>query len=519
VTWRSQVQALTAVFVLSISAAAQPQNSVFAKGVELFQQARFEEALQAFEQASHSQPGNAAIQNAIGLADTKLKRIDEANRHYENAIQLNPKAADAHRNLGVNHLDARRYDAAEKQLRSALAIEPDSAFSHYYLALVFLATNRDKDAAAEAEPARALLANDPDAEFHVAEACLRSGSTEQGLAFVDALENRSLLNATQEFDLATLMNSKRLYAQTVARLRRVAQMNPTAWVNRYNLADALLEAGKTEESISLLEALSAEQPRKAPVQSLLGLAYQTAGKLDRALETYRNAVAFDPGNQDYYLDYARTLADLNRYDESEQFIESSLRQFGDDYALTVRLGALQMMQGKLEAARDTFRKAISSNPNLALGHVALAQTYLRERRDEDAVRELAETKTRLGSDANVDHYLGLALVRLQRYQEAIGPLEQAIRLNPNNPETYFQLGKANEGLDRMKAACEAFEHAIRLDPQNAGAHYQLSRIYAQLGNTIKAQQMAGRTRQLIQSQREEGLKAQRARLGVLEPIK
>jgi len=81
------------------------------------------------------------------------------------------------------------------------------------------------------------------------------------------------------------------------------------------------------------------------------------------------------------------------------------------------------------------------------------------------------------------------------------------------------LGKADAALNRTAAARADFEHAIRLDPRNTGAHYQLSRIYAQLGDDVKAKEMAERTRQLIQSQREEGLKAQRARLGELEPVK
>ena len=83
---------------------------------------------------------------------------------------------------------------------------------------------------------------------------------------------------------------------------------------------------------------------------------------------------------------------------------------------------------------------------------------------------------------------------------------------------YYLLGKADAALNRNEAARADFEHAILLDPRHAGAHYQLSRVYAQLGDDAKAKEMAERTKQLIQSQREDGLKAQRARLGKLEPI-
>ncbi|MEI9976991.1 MAG: tetratricopeptide repeat protein [Ignavibacteriota bacterium] len=510
---------LAALLSASWIAPAQTANAAFRKGAELFQRADYPAALREFEQAARAEPTNAAIENALGLTETKLNHIAEANSHYQKSIQLDRKSADPHRNLGINYLAAKHYDAAEKEFRQAIAIEPGNPFSHYYLALAFLDAGNDEEAAAQSEPARALLSDDPDAAFRMAEACLRIGRTKEGLAFVGTLEKQSALTAVQEFDLATLLNSKGLYSEAVARLRRVVALDPTLWVNRYNLADALLEAGENQEAAALLESLAAEKPHSAPVLSLLGTAYQNAGKPERALDSYRQAVAADPTNHDYYLDYARMLADLNRYDESEKFIESSLRQFGDDYALTIRLGALQMMQGKLEEARQTFQKAIDANPGTALGHVALAQTYLRERRDADAARELADARAHLPPDANVEHYYGLALVRLERYEEAIAPLQHAIQLNPGDPETYFMLGKADAALDRTAAARADFEQAIHLDPRNTGAYYQLSRIYTQLGEDVKAREMAERTRQLIRSQREEGLKAQRARLGELERVK
>lgn len=74
-TFRSRVLALPAILMLA-SVLAWAQNPAFRKGVELFQQARYEEALGEFEQAGRAEPGNAVIENALGLADTKLNRFE-----------------------------------------------------------------------------------------------------------------------------------------------------------------------------------------------------------------------------------------------------------------------------------------------------------------------------------------------------------------------------------------------------------------------------------------------------------
>jgi tetratricopeptide (TPR) repeat protein len=514
VIFRSRLQAL----LLSISAVAGAQDPALRKGVELFQQARYEEALHLFEQAARAEPNNPVIQNALGLTDTKLKRIEDANHHYETAIQLDPELADPHRNLGINYLDTRQYENAEKHFRMAANLQPRDPFPHYYLTLLYLTTGRDEQAASEAEPAAELLLNDTDAAFKVAEACLRIGRIEQALSVINILEKKGTLSTAQEFDLATLLNSKQLYQESVNRLRRIKDANPGSWVNRYNLAAALLETSQSVEALSILKSLCVEKPQEGPVLNLMGLAYETAGQPDQALEFYRKAAAADPANHDYYLDYARLLADLNRYDESEQFIESSLRQFGSDYALTIRLGVLKMMQGKLEEARQTFQSAIEANPDVPVGYVALAQTYLREHRDDAAAAELAGVREKLAPDAMVEYYYGLALERVQHFEEAIAPLQNAIRLTPDVPEPHYALGKADAALNRPAAARTEFERVIQLDPTHVSAHYQLSRIYAQLGDAAKARTMAELTKQLVQTQREEGLKAQRARLGKLEPL-
>jgi Flp pilus assembly protein TadD len=95
----------------ALHVAARPQNSAqpgpsrsllgffdaaFRKGVELFQQSDYQGALREFEQALRAEPANAAIENALGLTDSKRNRIAEANGHYEKSIRLDPKSADPH---------------------------------------------------------------------------------------------------------------------------------------------------------------------------------------------------------------------------------------------------------------------------------------------------------------------------------------------------------------------------------------------------------------------------------------
>jgi tetratricopeptide (TPR) repeat protein len=488
-------------------------------GMELFRQERYREALEEFEAAHREDPGNAAVENVLGITATKLGRIDEANRHYQAAIRLNPEYGSAHKNLGVNYLGEKQYLAAEKELRIALGLDETDPFPHYYLAKLYGATAREKEAVEQMAPAGSLVENDPELSFQLVKACLRLNRVDQALALAGTIERRSAFSVTQEFEIAVALNGKGLYPQAVERFRNIAAATPETWVNRYNLAIALLGAKQDKEAAVLLERLATERPRDANVLSLLGSAYEVAGDATKALDVYRKAVWAEPENPDHYLDYTRLLIDLNRYDESLEFVQRGLKAVQDPYALNVRLGSVQMMEGKYSEARESFGKAIEEHPEIVLGYVALAQAFLKERLDEEAEKLLAGARGKLPADFMLEYFHGLALSRLDRQEDAAAAFERAIRLNSKVTEAHFELGKSYLSLGRIEAAREEFERVIQSTPRHANAHYQLSRLYARLGNAAKAKEMADLTKQLKQEEREEGLAAQRARLERLRPVK
>jgi tetratricopeptide (TPR) repeat protein len=493
------------------------QSTHLQKGLELFQQERYEEALREFEEARRLQPSNAAIENALGIASTKLGRLDAANQHYEQALRLNPKLTAAHRNLAVNYLAARQYAPAETHLKLALALEPADPFVHFYLAALYLATARDQDAVAQLAPSGELLANDPAVAIQMVRACLRLNRNDEALALAGTLERRSAISLRDEYDLAALLYAKGLYAPAVERLRRVVKLDPAAWTNRYGLSIALLAAHQPQEAISVLETLSTERPRDPNIFSALGSAYEAAERLPQALEAYQKAVRNDPENPDRYLDYTRVLMDLDRYDESEQFVREGLAVVPDAYALNVRLGSVQMMSAKYDAARASFYKAIELHPDIAVAYAGVAQSYFKEGRHEEAVKVLETARAKVPRDFAIEYYYGLALVRLNRNQEAVSAFERAVPLNPAALEPRYELGKCYFALDRLDAARAQFEQVIRLAPRYANAYYQLSRIYARTGDAAQAREMALRTRELKTAQREAGLAAQKARRKGFEP--
>jgi tetratricopeptide (TPR) repeat protein len=182
--------------------------------------------------------------------------------------------------------------------------------------------------------------------------------------------------------------------------------------------------------------------------------------------------------------------------------------------LTIRLGAIAMIQGNREKAREAYHKAIAEHPTLALGHVALAQTYMKEGNDQEALKILTEARSVVPRDFALEYVFGLVSQQLGQQQQALEALKSAEELGPAVVEPHYQLGLLYMKLQQWKGAREEFEQVLKLDPRNAATYYQLSRTYQRLGDTAKAQEMAKQASLLTKTQREDAIKTQELRFGI-----
>ncbi len=496
-----------------LSSIALGQADPLEHGLQLFRQEKYEAALQQFKNAARAEPANASIENFIGITETKLGRIEQANTDYEAAIRLDSRLADAHKNLAFNYLASGKYELAEKQLKTALSLNGNDPFVHYYLVILYLSTSRDQDAIAHIGPARSLFDNDPQTAFLAAKACLRSNASAEGLRLIDSLEQRSALSLAQEYELAKLLDEKQMYTGSVQRFRRIAEMQPSSWENQYNLAIALIKAKQPNQAFPLLASLTEEHSNDGHILAMLASAYESANNSDLALRAYRKAITADPQNPDRYLDCSRLLMDLNRYDDAEDVVQQGILKVADDYPLTVRLGAVEVMKGNRDQAREHFRKAIAEHPEIALGYVALAQSYMKEGNEEEALKVLVEGRAKVPRDFALEYVFGLVSYHLGQQSQAMQALKNAEELAPNVAEPHYQLGVLYMQMQQWKTAQAEFERVLQIDPHRAVAYYQLSRAYTRTGDIKKAHEMAAEAKQFEQTQQEDAISAEKLRLG------
>jgi tetratricopeptide (TPR) repeat protein len=172
-----------------------------------------------------------------------------------------------------------------------------------------------------------------------------------------------------------------------------------------------------------------------------------------------------------------------------------------------------MIKGNYDSARDAFRAALKTDPELDVAYVGLAETYSRQANDRDAIQILESARQARPDHYLLEYYFGMLASRLGREKDALAALNNAARLEPGEADPQFELGKLYVSQEDWPEARQAFERVIAIRPQFAPAHYQLSRVCTRLGISAEAAHEAQLAHTLVDAQRDQAFRNQRARGG------
>jgi tetratricopeptide (TPR) repeat protein len=166
------------------------------------------------------------------------------------------------------------------------------------------------------------------------------------------------------------------------------------------------------------------------------------------------------------------------------------------------MGVIHFEEGNMEAALASLLKAEQSDPRLPNLHLRIGETYLRQKRTDDADRAFQQALD-IDGDSPEAH-LGLAMVRLRqrRNEEAAEQALLAVGLQHFLPLGHFYLGVALARLGHRQRAMLAFETCLSMLPGLVAAHRWLAALHSQPGGDLdKAIRHRSLYAQLIQQRK------------------
>lgn len=228
-----------------------------------------------------------------------------------------------------------------------------------------------------------------------------------------------------------------------------------------------------------------------------------AGKTNEALVEFRESIRIDPTVYQLHNNYGKTLGGLGRTTEAIAELQWAIT-LNSNYALAyANLGAVLTAVGKNQEAEEALQRAVHLTPADAEIHINLANLFFRERRTSDAIREYQLAITNDPTNA-VPHLWLARLLIADQPNAAIEHFHKAIALQSKWPMPYADLAwllatypdeKVRNGPEAVRLSEKACALTKFQDPKCLSA---LDVAYAEAGRFEDAISAAVRGLQLAQ---------------------
>ena len=287
-------------------------------------------------------------------------------------------------------------------------------------------------------------------------------------------------------------------------------------------ATRLMQQGKTDEALALLEGIAAAEPGKPGVARQIGIANYRKGDFLKAAASFRKALDEDPADNEavqlmglsYYLAGrpSEAIAPLEKvqtwfpsanvdaayilgicYLQTKDYPNARkafARMFGvpaESAAAYLFAARMLLRQDFAPVAEEYAKKAVELDPKLPRTHMLLGELYLYKSRIPEAVEQFQKELELNPGEAAVYYKLADANSRLQKYEEAEKLLQRSIWLDATSTGPYILMGKVLEKKGETALAVRALQRAISMDPNNPMPHHLLGQAYRELGRTEDAE--------------------------------
>jgi tetratricopeptide (TPR) repeat protein len=160
-------------------------------------------------------------------------------------------------------------------------------------------------------------------------------------------------------------------------------------------------------------------------------------------------------------------------------------------------------QGKWDDAAKEYRLILQQNPRLPGIHFRLGRLLLSKPNPsptvaEEAKKEMQQELEIDPSNAGAEYVLGALAQQNQQWDEAIQHFSRATKLDASFGDAFVGLGACLGSAKRFSEAIAPLENAVKLEPENPAPHYLLAIAYSRTGRKEDGDKQFAIQRQLTQ---------------------
>ena len=427
---------------------------------------RFDEARKYFEEGLKLDPKNAACLFNVGFIEERQGNSAAADEKFQQTLHSNPHFPDALLELANLRTKDKKYAEAADLLRRYVKVARDPSPGYYKLAMIerslhqMDAAQRDlqvfqtlsKNASTGPYPYQHLFdyldnrsklsvqertqldvteltaqikknPGQPQDLYLLAEAYLKLGKRQEAMETIAQLDQVSSGDYRTQTGVGVLLAQYRLYDDAISHFQNALRANTDSDEIKFDLANAYFRKGAYKEALQTIQAISPSGQKDDSCLSLLGDVYSHLGQSAKSIDIFRDAIARNPDNDQYYL--SLMLIQLRDGDPAaaEQTLKKGLDRLPASGKIQWGMGLLSALHGDTTKASEQLERAVDLLPEWAGSYSTLGVFYYQTGQIDKAREVLNRFK---GSSAG-----GLDVQRI----EQVLSQTQSADASPNQPLT------------------------------------------------------------------------------------
>ena len=196
------------------------------------------------------------------------------------------------------------------------------------------------------------------------------------------------------------------------------------------------------------------------------------GRLNDALEEYRQSLLFSPDDKRYRQSLGIALMNAGHLTEAEAHLNQLLQEDPTNGRINLALARIAAKRGNKADAIESYQRAVYEYwPASQISERRQARWELvglleNERRYSEVVGELIQLYASSPNDPEERSRIGLALLKYGAVSEAAEVFTALERKFPGEAHGHRGLAEVDMSLGTYVAARHEFQHALRLDPND-----------------------------------------------------
>ncbi len=247
-----------------------------------------------------------------------------------------------------------------------------------------------------------------------------------------------------------------------------------------------------ERARAELEKSTELDPKLAEAWIRLGHVRFDSQQFGEARTAYDRFIALAPKDARGYLGRGRCRVELRDLQEGLRDLDRAIELDAGDPLAWVAHARARRRQEDFAGAEQDLKEALSLDDKNVAGYMERAYLALDRgdwtalEADADRGRGLLE-KSRKTRDLSWCYaFRGWARFNRGRMGEAQSDYEEALRIDPRNPDAYFYRGVSREAKDPQAAAAD-YERAVELSPAWTSAWFKWGNVLVRMGEYTRAE--------------------------------